>query len=268
MKIIKSDIKRALTSWGFWAGSAGMIIAILIGASEAIVPVIQKGIGEGLPEGFHAQTLLTALSSDIMLLSVPILCALPFTSAFVDDYKSGFIKQYLPRSGRGSYIKGKLVATGISGGLTLFLGIMFMYFVFALVFMPMELVPRPVDAAVASKSMETAGMQQPGYFAQILLKAFVFFLSGAFWSLTGALMSCITMSKYMAYASPFIIFYILVILNERYIKELYVLNPKDWLSPNALWPGEAWGVILILIELIFIVSLVFSLHVSRRLSNA
>ena len=122
MKIIKSDIKRALTSWGFWAGSAGMIIAILIGASEAIVPVIQKGIGEGLPEGFHAQTLLTALSSDIMLLSVPILCALPFTSAFVDDYKSGFIKQYLPRSGRGSYIKGKLVATGISGGLTLFFG--------------------------------------------------------------------------------------------------------------------------------------------------
>lgn len=116
LKDLQSDIKRAFASWGLWTGAAGMVIAILIGAAGDILPVFEQGAKDGLQSGFHAQMLLRSLLSDVMLLCVPILAALPYTSAFLDDNKSGYLKEYLPRSGKGRYIKGKVAATALSGG--------------------------------------------------------------------------------------------------------------------------------------------------------
>jgi len=268
LDILRSDIKRALTSWGFFAGIIGMILIILIGASVVILPVIQQGAGEGLAAGFHARTLLMALSSDVMLLCAPILCALPYTAAFVDDYKSGYLKEYLPRSGKERYIKGKVAATALSGGLCLFIGIIAAYILFALVFMPMELAPKIQTAAILEEMDRAADIAQPSLFAVILGRASIFFLFGSLWSLVGALLSSVTMSKYMAYASPFIIYYVLVILCERYIKSLYVINPQQWLTVPEAWPGGGWGVALFLVELIAILSIGFALSVSGRLSDA
>jgi hypothetical protein len=279
--ILRSDIKRALTSWGFWAGSAGMVVAILIGASGAILPIIQEGPREGLMYGFHAETLLSALSSDVMLLCVPILCALPYTAAFIEDYKSGYIKEYLPRAGKKQYLKGKVVSTALSGGLVLFVGIMAAYLVFALVFTPMELAPNAGQEAIQGEEISEesdvspaegmdAGpdMGQQSFFMDILGRAFVFFLCGSLWSLTGALLASVTMSRYMAYASPFIIYYVLVILSERYFKDLYVFNPQEWLKAQDFWPGGMWGVALLLIEIIAILSIAFSTSMKRRISDA
>lgn len=258
MKKYQSDLSRALGSWGFYAGIAGMIVAIIIGASGDIVPILQMEEIDGLYSGFHAQTLLAALSSDVMLLCVPILAALPYTSAFVDDYKSGYLKQYLPRCGRGRYIRGKVAATAVSGALVLFIGIIIAYILFALVFTPMELKPDP----------EMAEMMPQSSFADILGRAFVFALCGALWSLVGAMLAAVTMSKYMAYASPFIIYYVLVILSERYIKNVYVLNPKQWLSAGEMWPGGIWGIALLVAQLAAIVAIGYGLRVSRRLADA
>lgn len=232
-----------------------MVIAVLIGAAGNILPVLQEGTRGGLQSGFHAQTLLGALSSDIMLLCVPILAALPFTSAFLDDYKSGYLKEFLPRSGKSRYIKGKVAATALSGGLCLFIGIFVAYIIFNLVFTPMELVP------------EEGIMQQP-MFPQVLGSACIFFLCGSLWALVGALFASVTLSRYMAYASPFIIYYVLVILSERYLKNIYVLNPKEWLRASESWPGGGWGDALMLTVLIAAVSLGLAVSITRRLGDA
>ena len=231
-----------------------MVLAILIGASGGILPLLQQGAKDGLQSGFHVQTLLNALSSDIMLLCVPILSALPYTTASVDDFKSGYSKEYLPRSGKARYIKGKIVATALSGGLCLFIGIIITYFIFNLVLMPMELAPEE-------------GMIQP-LFPTVLGSACIFFLCGSLWSLVGALFASVTMSRYMAYASPFIIYYVLVILSERYLKTIYVLNPKEWLRASEIWPGGGWGDALMLVVLIAAVSLGLAVSITRRISDA
>lgn len=255
MKDLQSDIKRAFGSWGFWTGAAGMVIAILIGAAEDILPVLEKGAEEGLMSGFHAQTLLTALKSDVMLLCVPILAALPYTSAFLDDYKSGYLKEYLPRGGKSRYIKGKVAATALSGGACLFIGIFAAYLVFFLVFTPMELAP---EEAISGQPL----------FPQILGSACIFLLCGGLWSLVGSLLASVTMSRYMAYASPFIIYYVLVILSERYLKNIYVLNPKEWLRASEAWPGGGWGDALMLAFLIAAAALGLAASITRRLGDA
>lgn len=249
---IKSDIKRALTGTGFLIGITGMILVITLSSLESIINAVRSTTP--LQNGYHAQLIMGSLKSDWVTLALPILCALPFTTTFVEDVKSGFIKQYLHRSGFAPYIKAKLIACGLSGGLVLFCGIILAYGLSALIFTPMEL------------ALTEYEMAQP-YFAQVLMIAATLLLSGTFWSLLGFTFAALTMSKYMAYASPFIIYYVLIILNERYFKDLYVLYPKEWLFPSDAWVLGSLGVILLLVVLTAIVSLAFTITAIRRLSN-
>jgi hypothetical protein len=249
-------MKRALTSWGFWASVAGMVVAIVIGAFDSFLNINKAGIV--YQAGFHEGALLGALSSDTVLLVVPILCALPYASSFVDDCKSGYIKYYLQRSGRGEYVAAKAAATGLAGGLALFTGIAVCYIIFLLVFTPAEALP--VQAAGAA-----AVAPPPSIFADVFARAMVFLLCGAFWALLGQVFASFTMSRYVAYASPFIFYFVLVILSERYFKDIYVLNPKLWLDPAAVWPGGGWSAALFLVEMIFLAGLLFAFSAGRRL---
>ena len=249
---ISSDIRRALTGRGFIVGLVGMALVIGLASMESIIQAARST--EPLQNGFHAQLILSALSSDWVTLAIPILCALPFTTAFVDDVKSGFIKPYLHRAGLVRYIRGKLTACALSGGLALLAGILLAYGLSALVFTPAEL---------ALKETETA---QP-YLAKVLLASVTLFFSGALWSLVGFTFAAMTMSRYMAYASPFIIYYVLIILHERYFENLYVLYPKEWLLPSDSWVLGGFGVILLLAELIAVVALAFTHAAKRRLAH-
>jgi len=244
-----SDIKRALAAKGFLFAIAGMVLMIAVASINAISSI--QGVQAN---GFHAQLILSALTSDDVTLVLPILCTLPFAVAFVDDIKSGFIKQYLPRSGVSAYIKSKILASGISGGLVLVAGLFIAYGVSALVFTPMEAALEPDQTA------------QP-YFAEILTKTLTLFLSGAFWSLTGFTLASMTMSRYMAYASPFVMYYVLIILHERYFADFYVLYPKEWLAVSEPWVMQNLGVWVQLLLLSVVISLLFGMTAKRRLEN-
>ena len=110
-------------------------------------------------------------------------------------------------------------------------------------------------------------MYTPKAAAPVMEKLLLFFLSGAFWACVGMLFAALTGSKYMAYASPFIIYYVLIILCERYFTFLYVLYPKEWTAPSEGWMWGTGGVVIMLLELTVIVSAVFSIAAKRRLAR-
>ena len=72
-----------------------MAAAAFFGVLEEIIAVFQGQMEGGLPPGYSIQLTITSLKSEVMLLVLPILCALPFTTAFVDDYKSKYLRGYL-----------------------------------------------------------------------------------------------------------------------------------------------------------------------------
>lgn len=246
---VSSDIKRALSAKGFIFGIAGMVLMMAVASLSTILSV--KDLQ---PNGFHAQLILSALTSDDVTLVLPIICTLPFAAVFVDDIRSGFVKQYLPRSGVAAYIRGKIMASGLSGGLVLVAGLYIAYGISALVFTPMEAALEPGQTAAP-------------YLAQILTKTLTLFLSGAFWSLTGFTLASLTMSRYMAYASPFVLYYVLIILHERYFADFFVLYPKEWLMLSQPWVLENLGVWILLLVLSAVVSLLFGITAKRRLEN-
>ncbi|HBU12961.1 MAG TPA: hypothetical protein DEB31_09650, partial [Clostridiales bacterium] len=260
MNAFKTDMKRALTSWGFVVGVIGLAVAAFFGVFEQMTPIFQGKMTEGLEPGFTIGLVFSALSSDVVLLVLPILCAIPFTPAFYDDYRNKFYRAYLPRAGNQPYMRAKVLTTVFSGGLTLFLGVMLVLVVFAILFAPMEVTPELPEMNAYELDMYMQSMADTDTvaaqlnFGELMTRSLVFFLSGSLWALVGGILCTVTMSKYMAYASPFILYYVLVILSERYFTSVYVINPQEWLSPTGDWVGGTWGVALLVLELVVILS--------------
>lgn len=268
MATITTDLKRSLTSWSFIAGITGLSIAAFFGVFDQMLPIFQGQMPDGLMAGFSIQLSISSLQTDVVLLVLPILAALPFTTAFVDDCKSRYLREYLPRAGKRQYLVSRVAATALSGGLVLFLGVMLVCFVFVLLFTPMELAPPPIEQTAAMMQPEQIDVSAQLTFVDLIGRAFLFFLSGALWSLIGGLFATITMSKYMAYASPFIFYYVLVILSQRYFTDAYVLNPQEWLNPSEAWGGGIWGAALLLGELIVLLALTYGYLMQRRMQDA
>ena len=64
--------------------------------------------------------------------------------------------------------------------------------------------------------------------------------AGGLCALLGTLLAVWMMSNYMAYIAPFVIYYFLIMLKERYFDTLYCIYPKEWMNPEHFWgKGES-----------------------------
>ena len=165
MRAVYASIKQAILSRGFLLAFAGTALVVLLAAFEGVLGAFRSE--QLLAYGYHHTLVLSALSSEGMALALPILCALPYTAAFLDDVKSGFIKAYLPRTTVDGYIMSRALGCAISGGLALSLGILAAYGIAALLLLPLE-------------AMRDYLLEPPGYFRQLLETLLMFFASGAF----------------------------------------------------------------------------------------
>ena len=242
-RVVYASVKQAISDKGFCLGVLGVVWIIFVSSMQDIVTAFRAK--ELLSYGFHNTLLTNALTSDAMTLVLPIFAALPFTASFVDDVKSGFMKEYLPRTGILKYVVGKCSACVISGGLVFVCGSLIAYMMAA----------------------STQGALVSPYIAELMRRVVLYFCSGAFWSMTGMLFAALTTSKYMAYASPFVFYYVLIILYERYFDTLYVLYPKEWIIPSERWEYGEVGVIVFVAELTMIAALCFGMTAERRLSR-
>lgn len=162
----------------------------------------------------------TGFDSDLFRVSVPVAAAFPYGTSWILEYQSGFIKAYLPRSSMKAYILGKFFACGISGGLLEALGCL------------LYLLVKGEDAGEISLML--------------------IFASGMLWAVSSAVLASWSNSRYIAYGGPFVIYYLLIILYERYFEEMYCLYPYEWLSPTHTWVFGEWGVVIMLSGMILV----------------
>lgn len=249
MREIRVDINRSINNISFFVSVIMVVLVIALGAGTK--QLFPYKASQGLPPYYHANILFSSLSSEIVLMSVPILSAFPYTVAFLDEYNSGYIKMYLLKCEKRGYIKGKVIAPAVSGGLCLVFGILTTYLIGALIYMPMEI----ADQNIISP------------FLDILKKCMLFFVCGSLWASVGALFANISLSKYMAYASPFVFFYVLVILCERYFRKIYVINPEEWLTVQNYWPLSEWGVILLVLLITIILCMINDFVIEGRIDS-
>lgn len=208
MNSFEIDLKRAVFSWKFLLGMLLQIV-IIYGA------------------GFD---------SDIYRISIPVVCTFPYTTAWLWDYQSGYIKLYLYRTKTASYILGKILACGISGGLLELL--VYLFFVF----MKREDITQGIGMLI--------------------------FMSGMLWAVMAAVLAAMTNSKYIAYGGSFVIYYLLIIFYQRYTKEWYCLYPLEWVKPEHTWVFEKQGVAMLVGAITIILILIYYEILRRCMERA
>lgn len=248
---ILSCLRQSVFTGRFLLCAVLMAVAVFTASTETLLNAFRSE--DMLGFGFHGHFILNAAASDTIVLCLPILCVLPYAASYVDDVKTGFIRLYIHRTSQRAYIFGKALGCILSGGLVAVLGLFLAYAAAALVFLPMEVVPVAGTVDTSFQEISAVGRR--------------FFLSGGFWALFGMMMSAWMESKYIAYASPFVFYYILIILHERYFDWLYVIYPKGWLFPDEAWVLGQWSIIPLILELMTVKVLLFTRSVKRRLSE-
>ena len=246
------SIRRALGGRGFFTGVLAVVAIIFLSKIDRLVTALSSGTM--LMQGFHSSFIMEALSSDAMTLALPVLAALPYAASFIEDIQSGFIKAYAPRTSLRGYLTGKIYACALSGGLLFAVGIAIAYAAAMLLLAPGE-------------QMAYFEAEATPYAAQLMRRLLFFFLSGALWALVGMTASTLMSSRYMAYAAPFIIYYVLIILCERYLYSVFVIYPKEWLNPTRAWVLGDAGAALVLLLMITAVSLLFYIAAGRRIES-
>ena len=171
--------------------------------------------------------------SELFRVSVPVLSPFPYSTAWLNEYQSGFVKEYVVRCGRRSYIWGKLLACGISGGVLLVLAGFF---------------------------AQCTGIEPKG-------NLFLLFFSGMFWAVVSAALAVAANSRYVAYGGSFVLCYLLVILYQRYFQALYCLYPVEWYAPEHTWVFGDTGILMMVCGLILVVGIFYDGMVRRCVEN-
>lgn len=201
-----------------------------------------------IPNNYHTDFLLNALCSDATAPFVAILAVLPFAASYIDDVKSKYVRFCLIRSSLITYLATKVLVCYLCGSFIITAGVLLAWGTSALVFLPMERVAENPHESI-SLLLKTCGL---------------LFLTGGLWAVVGMAMSTLIESKYIAYASPFVIYYLLVILCERYFPDAYLLYPPNWANPDV-WPYGFWGAAIFLLELTLAFGILFVIRAGRRL---
>ena len=173
--------------------------------------------------------------STLYLMCIPLICTLPYACGWLEEYKHGFVKFSLSRSTVHGYILGKFFTCGIAGGLAEVLG----SWIYIL----------------------TCGEEK------ITCEYSLVFLSAMLWASVAATLAALSNSKYIAYGGSFVIYYFLVILCERYWKELYCLYPYEWIAPSHTWVFDETGIILMLCGFITVICMAYYAVIKRRIER-
>ena len=174
---------------------------------------------------------VAGFDSDFFRMSIPVIATLPYSTAWLNDYESGYIKFYVSRTGIRQYIYGKILASAVSGGLV-------------------EVAGCAIYQMLKGNIGEKINLQ-------------LIFVSGMLWAVVSATMAAWLKSRYIAYGGSFVIYYLLVILHDRYYDKAYIFYPYEWIEPKNKWVFDEQGIIILITGIMLIVVCIYNLLLRR-----
>ena len=257
MSVLAADLRRAFCSHSFLLAAGALCLCLVLSQFVVLRAVLSGGTDIAGQPDYGAALCLQASQEDVFLAVLPLAAALPFTSAFAEDVESRFERFWLPRCGRRACLNSRILAAALAGGSAVCLGELMAAAVMTLLILPAASGLKPAGDALAGQLLAAAWLE----------KLILSFLDGALFALIGLLSAAVTESRYMAWTVPFVSYYLLVILTERYFPSLYALDPNEWLSPGPSWQVGILGPAVIMGEFICILVLVSGSLMQRRLED-
>ena len=284
MKAFRTDLEYACTSAGFLLAVIGTMVALLAGVFTSFFVDQEVISATGLNYGYHWDILQRGLKSEAFTFAVPILSALSCGGVYLEEQKSGYYKFALPRYGRKRYVWVKVLVNLLSGGLSIWLGVLLTAVLEWAYFAPMEVSEDTArltgmiasvryayaEGALWLKNGSVYGVQAEQALAcnmliPVLQWAAIAFLAGAFWAGVSQLFGLLSDNRYMAYTASFLFSYFAILLFTRFFDFIYIFNPRQWFSPLKYWEGRNLGVMGILCECVILCAIVNMVLMNRKL---
>lgn len=248
--VLAADIKNNIRSVRFILGILLIVSAALISEHEMLQKIINLGGSAEGPGWFVAYSY--CMYSVNMLLFAPIAVAFAGGENAETELHSRFFLFSYIRSGKKQYLIGKAAGLLVSGGLTVLFAMVFLLVICILRF---GQYPPLLDGnyGIAVLAGRTA------------VSFLRLFLNGAFWALVGGSAAVITKNRYMSYAVPFILYYVLTVFQERYYQKAFFLSPRYWAVP--VYYNDMFCISVLAVGT-FLTALIFMREIERRLRYA
>lgn len=212
-------IKELLRDRGLWIAALAAALGMITG-----IPFYE--IKLPMDTGSFIDYFQTAISSKQLTFLIPVVSVLPLGAVYIRDRASSFIKLYIVKISRQDYIIRKVVQIYASGFLVfLFSGGLVLLSCFLFLF-PLEL----------------KGEWQRENFAEVVKMLLRIALVGGILAEISGIFAGMFQNYYMAYGLPFICYYILIILKDRYLSEMYSMYPVEWIKCEQDWGNNGNGI--------------------------
>lgn len=234
-------MKEVLREKSFWIA----VLAVFLGIAAGL-PLFHMELP--LAAGSFLDYYKKALEAKILLFLIPIAAVLPAGAVYVRESSGGFLKFYITRIGRNAYIARKLVQIYLSGFFIFCLAGLFVLLICFLCIYPLEI----KDTIPPDKVWDAL--------APLLRIS----LTGGIFSGFSGIFAAAFQNYYMAYGLPFVCYYLLIIIHERYLPDLYTIYPSEWIQCKQYWGNTNSGIWVFLLLFSAAVMLLNSLLLHYR----
>lgn len=250
-KEIMKDVKNAFANTFFWVGVAVLTVAFYMSGQSYMSQLTELFDGyEGECGALWIEVFQYCVTVKNGMMFVPICAPLAAGACAEIELRSRYVMFYCSRIGKRNYYRKKLIECALPGGLMVSCSeILVLILVFAEFY------------KLSSPSSESG---ITGMLSVILLSLAEGFLNGALWASIGGATAVLARNKYIAYAIPFVMFYVLTTFQERYYRSLFFLSPKCWADPS--YYGDVFCIV-VLFGMCIICSGCFIITVKRRLDH-
>lgn len=261
LKMLKTDLSRAYLSVGFLLSTLSSMAVLLYGYYGMYSPI---NFAETHPVACFINSFVWGNIIYLLFLPPP----LAYSASFSEDWQNGFFRPLIMRSSPIEYAFSKCVATSLAGGSSVALGAA-IFIAFLLIRGAGGDMNYREDLINASAFHDLLAAGKPLLF--FLCYLYIIFLQAMFWAVLGLLASAYFPSKYVAYATPFVLGYLFHQIATSDLGVPMWLNPVP-MSTGRIFNVSAWTVLLwettFFLLLTGICSVLFVRTLKRRIANA
>lgn len=250
MRYIWAELIRAIECKHLYILNLLVILVIFV-QSESIYRMVEDD--QRLMQGFWVYLLYMLLQNQRTILFFAMISGAVYASSLTEDVECGFFYSCFCRERRIDYIKGKIVANFCAINLPFLVSCL-------LCGVKQYLLLHPEETLIS--------MIEIGDSLSMIISTIIKYLMfNFFWGSFAMLISFTMKSIYLAYLSPFIGFYFLVIINQQFFKELKILNPYFWIQNDKDWYAGKYGQWFFLFLLCVTVNMILIVTVLKRYNN-
>lgn len=227
MKCILSDVRRAIAGRWFLAALMATTVALYLSIGQASYGLIGYLESIEWQEGYFwysmSDLLALGMKGDFGMLTLPALSALPFAAQALHEIKSGAIRSAMFRTGRKSWIIGKVAGCAISGMLLQGAAVGLLFLI--------------LNGLMYGIAGQWFPWGKGGDFWPLLFNRM---LCGGIWAGVGCVIALVTETASAAYLAPLCLCYALMMIGTRFFPDAAMLNPMQWVS------GATWILLILL----------------------